>query len=137
MYRITREFRFSYGHRLLGYEGKCARIHGHDGLLRVILERDRLDGTGMVTDFTEVKRIVSGWIDETFDHRLILHRDDPAVEALRAIDEPIAVVDFNPTAENLARHIFESIRAKGLPVVEVSLDETPSCSAGYRSGDGG
>lgn len=138
MYRITREFRFSYGHRLLGYEGKCARIHGHDGILRVTLARTGLDRTGMVVDFGEVKERVGGWIDENLDHRLLLHRDDPAVAALRAIDEPIVTVDFNPTAENLARHVYESIRSvTSLPVIEVTLEETPNCSAGYRPDHGG
>lgn len=131
MYRITREISFSYGHRLLRYKGKCARLHGHNGRLRVVLAAENLDTAGMVVDFVDVKHSLAMWLDGTLDHRLILHREDPAVAPLQAIGEDIYVVDVNPTAENLARHIFECLLATGLPVVEVCLQETESCSATY------
>jgi 6-pyruvoyltetrahydropterin/6-carboxytetrahydropterin synthase len=131
MFRITREVSFCYGHRLFPYEGKCARLHGHNGRLRVSLASGRLDEAGMVLDFAEVKAALARWLDDTLDHRLILHRDDPAVAALRAIGEQVYAVDFNPTAENLARHVCEHLRSLGLPVVEVELHETDNCSASY------
>ncbi|MBM3286244.1 MAG: 6-carboxytetrahydropterin synthase [Candidatus Eisenbacteria bacterium] len=134
MFEITREVSFSYGHRLLGHEGKCARLHGHNGRLRVALAAERLGPTGMVVDFGAVKGIVRDWLAETLDHRLVLRERDPAVAALRAIGEPIYVVDFDPTAENLARHIYEGLLRLGLPVVAVSLDETEECAATYRPG---
>lgn len=135
MYTVRREVIFSYGHRLLDYEGKCSRLHGHNGKLVVSLAAEQLDQSGMVVDFVEIKSAIVRWIEETLDHRLVLHRDDPAVKPLQAIGETIYIVDFNPTAENLARHILEHLREVGLPVVEVALDETPNCSATYREGD--
>lgn len=131
MFRITREVSFSYGHRLFPYQGKCARLHGHNARLLVTLGSEGLDEAGMVRDFADVKGALAGWLDGTLDHRLVLHRDDPAVAALRGIGESIYSVDWNPTAENLARHIYESLRALGLPVVEVELHETDNCSARY------
>lgn len=137
MFRITREVSFSYGHRLFPYQGKCARLHGHNARLQVTLASTQLDEGGMVRDFADVKVALARWLDETLDHRLVLHRDDPAVAALRAIGEEICVVDWNPTAENLARHICENLRKLGLPVVEVHLHETENCSATYLPDDGG
>ncbi len=133
MYTVTRELSFSYGHRLLNHEGKCARLHGHNGRLRVTLAAPDLDGVGMVVDFIDIKKTLAHWIDETLDHRMILHRDDPAARALRALGEPLHEVDFNPTAENIARLVHDHLRAAGLPVVQVSLEETESCSAAYSS----
>ncbi len=134
MYKVTREARFSYGHRLMNYKGKCARLHGHNGRLRVTLAAERLDDSGMVVDFQEIKRMVSRWIEETLDHRMILRRDDPIVAALEAIGESLYIVDFNPTAEQIAKHVFDHLVSAGLPVVEVALDETKNCSASYRVG---
>jgi 6-pyruvoyltetrahydropterin/6-carboxytetrahydropterin synthase len=131
MYTVTREISFSYGHRLLQYHGKCARLHGHNGRLRVTLGSKDLDQVGMVVDFFDIKRTLSHWIDEHLDHWMVLHKDDPALAALRAAGEPITTVDFNPTAENLARHVFEYLRGCGMPVVEVRLQETESCAASY------
>lgn len=134
MYTVTRELTFSYGHRLLNYEGKCARLHGHNGRLSVTLAASTLDAAGMVVDFIDIKKALAQWIDETLDHRMILHKDDPAVGALRAVGESLQVVDFNPTAENIARFVHEHLRSAGMPVVQVSLQETENCSATY-SGD--
>lgn len=132
MYTVTRELSFSYGHRLLNHEGKCARLHGHNGLLRVTLESESLDRIGMVVDFLDIKKALQHWIDNTLDHRLILHRRDPAVEPLQNAGEAVCVVDFNPTAENLAQHVCEHLELAGLPVSEVVLWETANCAASYR-----
>ncbi len=137
MYTVTRELSFSYGHRLLDHEGKCGRLHGHNGRLRVTLGSASLDKAGMVVDFYDIKKALSGWIDESLDHRLILQREDPAAAALQAIGEPVYIVDFPPTSENLTRHVLEHLRRIGLPVLEVSLDETENCSATYRAPEDG
>ena len=91
----------------------------------------------MLLDFGNVKRVVSRWIDENLDHRMILHRDDPAVPALRQLGEPLVLLDTNPTAENIAKLIFDYAREQGFPVVEVRLWETPHCCAEYGPGRGG
>jgi 6-pyruvoyltetrahydropterin/6-carboxytetrahydropterin synthase len=132
MYRVTREISFCYGHRLLNYDGKCRHLHGHNGRAVIVLEAAALDALGMVVDFSRIKRVVSTWINDTLDHRMLLHRDDPVLPLLRQQGEPIFVMDVNPTAENIARVIFEYTTSQGFPVVEVHLWETEDSYATYR-----
>ena len=131
MYRVTREIRFCYGHRLLHYAGKCRHLHGHNGRAVITLETSRLDELGMVVDFGRIKDVVSAWIDQTLDHKMLLHRDDPVLDFLRRQGEPVFVMEVNPTAENIARLIFDFTAAQGFPVVEVQLWETDHCFASY------
>ena len=131
MFRVTREIHFCYGHRLLNYDGKCRHLHGHNGKAAVVLEASALDNLGMVVDFTQIKEKVGTWIDETLDHKMILHRDDPALPGLRKLNEPVVVIDENPTAEAIARLIFERVKGEGFPVVEVTLWETINSCATY------
>ena len=133
MFQVSREFNFCYGHRLLDYPGKCRNLHGHNARMVATFEADGLNEQGMVLDFQEIKRVLDQWIEENIDHRMILRRDDPAVEALRKLGEPVFLIDDNPTAENIARLIFEKARETGLPVAEVRLWETPNCHATYRA----
>jgi 6-pyruvoyltetrahydropterin/6-carboxytetrahydropterin synthase len=131
MFRVTREIRFCYGHRLLHYDGKCRHLHGHNGRAVITLAASQLDSLGMVVDFARLKRAVGGWINEHLDHKMILHRDDPALPLLRQQGEPVYVLDDNPTAENLARLLYEVTQAQGFPVVEVRLWETDDSFATY------
>lgn len=132
MFRVTREIDFCYGHRLLNYDGKCKYLHGHNGRAVIALEAERLDERGMVLDFSDIKRVVSKWIDDNLDHRMILHRNDPAVATLRSLGEPLYLVEENPTAENIAKLIYDFTAAQGFPIVETVLWETPHCFATYR-----
>lgn len=131
MYRVTREFDFCYGHRLLNYEGKCRHLHGHNGRAVITLQASELDSRGMLVDFTEIKQTVQLWVDENLDHNLLLCRDDPILPVLQARGERVFVMDENPTAENIARLIFDQARSAGLPVLEVRLWETDRCHASY------
>jgi 6-pyruvoyltetrahydropterin/6-carboxytetrahydropterin synthase len=132
MYEIDRGISFCYGHRLLEHPGKCANLHGHTGLAVFVLAAPELDSQGMVTDFQTVRETVGRWIERELDHRMILHRSDPALPALRDLGEPVVVVDFHPTAENLARMLYDRAREFDLPVTHVRLFESPTCSATYR-----
>lgn len=132
MFRVTREIDFCYGHRLLNYEGKCRYLHGHNGRAIIAIEAERLDDLGMVMDFSEIKRVVSTWIDQNLDHRMLLCRDDPMVPILEKLGEPMFLMDHNPTAENIARLIHEYTASRGFPIVETHLWETPNCFATYR-----
>jgi 6-pyruvoyltetrahydropterin/6-carboxytetrahydropterin synthase len=132
MFRVTREIDFCYGHRLLNYDGKCKYLHGHNGRAVIAIESPKLDARGMVLDFSDIKRVVSNWIDENLDHRMILHRDDPARPLLEQLGEPMYLVDTNPTAENIAKLIFDYAKGQGFPIVEARLWETPRCFATYR-----
>jgi len=133
MFRVSRRIDFCYGHRLLDYDGKCKHLHGHNGRAIVKAEAPRLGDSGMVLDFSEIGRVISRWVDENFDHRMILSRNDPVVPILEEMGEPLFLIDANPTAENIAKLIFDYAVGQGFPVVEVELWETPRCFATFRA----
>ncbi|WP_425613437.1 6-pyruvoyl tetrahydropterin synthase family protein [Anatilimnocola sp. NA78] len=133
MFRVTREIDFCYGHRLLNYDGKCKHLHGHNGRAIIAIEAESLDERGMVLDFSDIKRVVSTWIDENLDHRMLLHKNDPYVKILADLGEPLYLMDQNPTAENIARLIHEFTASRGFPIVETHLWETPHCFATYKT----
>ena len=135
MFTVTRQIDFCYGHRLLDYEGKCRHLHGHNGLAVVTIAAETLDRRGMVMDFGDIKRDVSAWIDDHLDHRMILRNDDPVVPFLQQLEEPLFLLDVNPTAENIAKLIFDLAVSRGFPVTKVRLWETPKCFATYASED--
>ena len=132
MFIIGRELHFCYGHRLLGYEGKCRYLHGHNGRVILSLAGQDLDDKGMIVDFTQVKQVVGHWIDNHIDHRMLLHRDDPALPYLQQLEEKVFVMDENPTAENIAKLIFNCAVQKGFPIREVKFWETEYSFAIYR-----
>ena len=132
MFQVSCEVEFCYGHRLLNYEGKCCHLHGHNGKAVITLEVPQLDERGMVVDFSDIKQVVNRWIDDNLDHRMILQKSDPAVSALTELGEPIYLLDGNPTAENIARLIFDHTAEAGFPVAEVQLWETSRCFATYN-----
>jgi len=85
----------------------------------------------MVCDFSDIKRIVKGWIDRELDHKMVLRHDDPLVAALQALGEPVYLLDSNPTVERIAKLIFDQALGEGLPVVRVRVWETPTSFADY------
>ncbi len=131
MFRITKYIDFCYGHRLLNYDGKCRFLHGHNGRVEIELEGETLDDRGMLIDFGEIKTVMKKWIDDNLDHRMLLHRSDPAVSFIKSCGEPCYLLDENPTAENIAKLIFEETRNQGFPVARVVLWETPDSFAAY------
>ena len=133
MFRVSREIDFCYAHRLLNYEGKCRYLHGHNGRAVISIEGEKLDDRGMVLDFSDIKKTVSAWIDDNLDHRMILNRADPIVPILQEMGEPVYLIDENPTAENIAKLIFEQTLLRDVPIVEVRLWETPRCFATYAA----
>lgn len=131
MYSVTKRIDFCYGHRLLNYDGICKHPHGHNAVAEVEVRAAALDRRQMVCDFSDIKRIVKGWIDRELDHKMILRHDDPLLEPLLALGEPVFVVDENPTVEHIAYLIYEQTRREGFPVVRVTVWETPSSFATY------
>ena len=132
MFKVTRQIHFCYGHRLLNYDGKCRYLHGHNGIVEVELESKRLDKRGLVFDFTEIKNVIQSWIDKNLDHRMILHHKDPALPHLKKLKEPCHVLKENPTAEAIAKLIYEVAVSHGFPVSEVRLWETENSFATYH-----
>ena len=84
MYSVTKNIDFCYGHRLLDYDGICKHPHGHNATAEIEVRTGTLDNRNMVCDFSDIKRIVKGWIDRELDHKMILRHDDPLVAPLQA-----------------------------------------------------
>ena len=131
MYSVTKRIDFCYGHRLLDYDGICKHPHGHNASAEIEVRTDVLDKRNMVLDFTDIKRRIKGWIDRELDHRMILRRDDPLVDALQKLGEPVYLLESNPTVERIARLIYDVSRDQGMPVVRVTVWETPTSWATY------
>jgi 6-pyruvoyltetrahydropterin/6-carboxytetrahydropterin synthase len=132
--QITRTFEFDSGHRVLGHEGKCRNLHGHRYRAEVTVRAPALDPLGRVVDFAVVKERVGRFLDEEWDHNLLLHPDDPLAGEEELVGRaPYALKRGNPTAENLAAELFEAAqeRLPGLTVVRVRLWETPTCYSDY------
>jgi 6-pyruvoyltetrahydropterin/6-carboxytetrahydropterin synthase len=121
-YTITKDFGpLCLSHQLLGLaEGhKCGNVHGHNVTVRVVLVSPDLDAHGFVVDYGDLAPL-KDWLWAEFDH---CHLN--------------GVVDFQPTAENMARHIYEhAVREFGWPVASVGWSETPATWALYTSASG-
>ncbi|MAR84004.1 MAG: 6-pyruvoyl tetrahydrobiopterin synthase [Legionellales bacterium] len=131
MFQVLKQITFCYGHRLIHYSGKCQHLHGHDAVAEIVIQSNNLDQRGMVVDFSDIKADVSTWIDQHLDHKMLLCKDDPIVKELQAFGEPLFLLEGNPTAENIARVIFEQTARMGHEVVEVRLWESPTSCAVY------
>jgi 6-pyruvoyltetrahydropterin/6-carboxytetrahydropterin synthase len=122
MFEVSVEHTFAAGHALRNYRGKCENVHGHNYRVQVTLRGEKLNETGMLADFVEVKRVLRA-ISEPLDH-VFLNDIEP-------------FVDLNPTAENMAWYFCEKLRQHLGPdnpveVAEVKVWETDIQSATYR-----
>jgi len=109
--RIMRRFTFCSGHRLVGHEGKCQNLHGHNYVLEVYVTGEEQDAIGRILDFKQLKTRCKNWIDENWDHTFVLwKKDQNGLDAIRS-SEPhrIYELESNPTAENMAKHFLEKI----------------------------
>jgi len=131
MYSVTKKIEFCYGHRLLDYDGICKHPHGHNAIAEIEVRTDSLDPRNMVCDFSDIKRVVKGWIDKHLDHQMILRADDPLVRPLRELGEPVFIAESNPTVEHIAKIIFDYTRSQNFHVVRVTVWETPSSFASF------
>jgi 6-pyruvoyltetrahydropterin/6-carboxytetrahydropterin synthase len=122
MFEVTIEETFAAGHALRNYRGKCENVHGHNYRCQVTLEGAELDDIGLLVDFVELKRVVHGVLDR-MDHQWL--NEFPPFDVL------------NPSAENMARYIYEQV-SEGLNIREgvrvglVRLWETDTANATYR-----
>ena len=117
--RLDVEFYFAAAHRLPRYEGPCFRMHGHNYKMFVVVEGSTDPHSGMIADFGQIKAVVQEHVLTRTDHRTLN--------------------DFleNPTAENIARWAFETLRPHLPGLVEVRLYEIPDCCVTYRGEKGG
>ncbi len=130
-YRISTEIDFSYGHRLLNYDGKCAHPHGHNARVEIELAGTTLDRADLLVDFTVLKHGLKTWVDDKLDHKMILCVRDPLVAILQDLNEPVFVMETNPTAETLAHLLYDVAAGLGFPVSRVRFWESPTSRADY------
>jgi 6-pyruvoyltetrahydropterin/6-carboxytetrahydropterin synthase len=123
MFEVAVEQGFASAHALRNYKGRCENVHGHNWKVRVVIEGEKLDQTGMLVDFLDVKSLM-GEIVGRIDHQFL--NEIP----------PFDVV--NPSAENIAEYFYQQMAGKleATPVPvhirEVKIWETEIQSATYR-----
>ncbi len=140
MYQVDRYHDISCGHRVCGHESKCAHLHGHNYRVTFTVEPDtkQLDMIGRVLDFSVIKARLCVWLENQWDHKMLIWAEDPIGLELCDIDpDGIVLVSFNPTAENMAQHLVEVIGPKelagtGCVLVACRIEETRKCSATYK-----
>jgi 6-pyruvoyltetrahydropterin/6-carboxytetrahydropterin synthase len=108
---ISRRITFCAGHRLLHHGGKCENLHGHNYVIEVSVSGERTDAIGRLVDFSLLNRLFKDWIDENWDHAMVLSIDDrEGIEAIRSVNpHRIYLLPWNPTAENMARYLLERV----------------------------
>ena len=134
MIKCTRRIEFDAGHRIIGHQNKCQFLHGHRYVLEIAIAANKTDKLGMVIDFGLIKDVAKKWIDENFDHSLILHQDDKEMgrQIENCTGQKIYYMQNNPTAENIATHLKNEIFPKlfvgqNFFVASLKLYETPNC----------
>lgn len=115
-YKINKEFHFSASHVLSGLhaEHPCSRLHGHNYVVDMHFQSDKLNDVGFVIDYRELEP-VKKFIDDVLDHK---HLND--------------IFEFNPTAENMAKYIFEKFKTQFPQLYKVVISETPKTKASYE-----
>lgn len=120
MFDLTIESQFAAAHQLRGYKGKCEALHGHNWRVQVTVSSERLDDIGMVLDFHELKSI-TGEVLASLDHAFL--------------NDVFPFTEINPSSENMAKWIYESIRKKILKkncaISSVTVWENETSSATY------
>jgi 6-pyruvoyltetrahydropterin/6-carboxytetrahydropterin synthase len=138
MYYLTAEAAFDSAHFLCGHGGKCANLHGHRW--RIIAKiagatlQEEGEKAGMLLDFSDFKREVHGLAD-SLDHRLLIERGTLRLETLDALEGEgfeVITLSFRPTAENLAKYLFDSMKELGFPIHSMTVYETPDNCAIYE-----
>ena len=116
MYKIKVKSDFSAAHNLKNYRGKCENLHGHNWIVEAVFKFDRLQDDGMAIDFRLAKRVLNGII-EKLDHAYL-----NKLKILKGI---------NPTSENMARFIHDSIKKKNRNIYSLSVWESEDSCATY------
>jgi len=120
MYELMIETRFSSAHQLRGYKGKCEALHGHNWKVQVTVGAERLNEIGLALDFHDLKAITNE-IVSNLDHGML--------------NEIFPFTEINPSSENIARWVYESLKKKvdrdGIEVSSVTVWESDTASATY------
>lgn len=126
----------SVGHRVHNHESKCANLHGHNYRVHFHCQADKLDTVGRVIDFSDIKSRLCMWLEDNWDHKMLIWSEDPMLPVLRGLDSTVVEVPFNPTAENIAEHLVrvvgpQQLKDTGILLAFCRVDETRKCSASY------
>jgi 6-pyruvoyltetrahydropterin/6-carboxytetrahydropterin synthase len=116
MYEISIETTFDAAHNLREYEGICGQLHGHTYKALAKFRVKELQDSGIAVDFRHVKKLINE-AAEYMDHQYINDLPEFSIQ--------------NPTAENIARYIYERVRAECSLIYSVSVWETPTSCATY------
>lgn len=120
MYELMVETSFSAAHQLRGYDGRCERLHGHNWRVNIHVTAERLNETGLVIDFHELKRVAEEAVSP-LDHSFL--------------NEIFPFTEINPSSENIARWIYDNIKkrlsGKNVDVSMVTVWESETASATY------
>lgn len=142
MITASRYHDISCGHRVVGHEGKCRFLHGHNYRVHFTCAADNLDDVGRIIDFGVIKSTLCMWLEDEWDHRFLAWGHDTLMLKLRSaalsndedamLGASIVWVPFNPTAENMADYLLRVIGPKILPsgvkLTSVIIEETRKCS---------
>lgn len=139
MITVTRYHDISCGHRVVNHESKCKHLHGHNYRITFTVTSKELDNIGRVLDFSVIKSKLCQWLEDNYDHKCLLWERDPYLGMLpvSVISEDIVTVPFNPTAENIAKHLTEvvaplQLEGTGCEVIKTEVMETRKCGAVYE-----
>lgn len=141
---ITKTIEIDMGHRVPNHKSKCRNLHGHRYKVEVgvddkVVTDAGASDEGMVIDFGDLKKIMTDYLDFTFDHGLMLWDKDPLLYTLQddevGKDLKIIKVNFVPTAENLAKYWYDDLKQllllKSIKISNVKIWETPTSTAEY------
>lgn len=134
MITCTRKIEFDAAHRIINHESKCKMLHGHRYVLEATFSASELDNLGRIIDFGVIKEVLGKWIDDNLDHNTILSIKDKKLgdEISKETGQNIYYIEENPTAENIAKYIFDKICPQlfanhNVKCVALRLYETPNC----------
>ncbi len=97
MWIISTEANFSAAHQLRGYPGECREVHGHNFRVKVSVQTSELKNLGFGMDFRELKQMFQKVLKK-LDHR--------------NLNELPEFKEINPTAENIAKYIWDKLNSK-------------------------
>ncbi len=103
---------FSCAKRLIDYKGKCNFLHGYTHIIEAyFISENKKSSSSMVADFYELKKILSEWLEENWDHNVLLNKKDKSLgnEIEKITGQKIFYFPFDPTAENLAQYLKTDI----------------------------
>lgn len=142
---ITKEIEIDMGHRVPNHKSKCKNMHGHRYRIEVgvddkVITLPGSSDEGMVIDFGDLKLIMIEEIDAIYDHSFTVYEQDEFIEFFKDLlynrGQKINIVNFVPTAENLAKHWYELLKKNledvSIKIHHVKVYETPTSSATYH-----